>query len=103
MKKQIQKLRPLIQGSIFLKEEQKEKLLANLHKATKKDLATLEAIFGHARKYQENLIDDIVEYDDTFVARLKGFKQAEINKFSQKVEKKQRKKEKAEDILKKLE
>lgn len=103
MQKQIQKLKKEIQESIFLKDEQKQKLLANLHKASKTDLATLKAIFGHAHKYQENLVDDIVEYDDSFVAKMKGFKQAEINKYAKTVEKKQRKKEKAEEILKELE
>jgi len=103
MKNKNQKLKNDIAGSIFLREDLKKKLLDNLDRLGDKDCATLAALFGHAEKRQDELLVKIVKYDDTFVPRLDHFIQAGIGKFRGGVEKKQRKKEKAEDILKEIE
>ena len=102
-KKQTQKLKNEIAGSLFLKEDLKKKLLDNLDRLDDKDRETLAALFGHAEKRQDDLLAKIVKYDDTFVPRLDHFITAGIGKFMGGVEKKQRKKEKAEDILKEIE
>ncbi len=101
--KQIIKLEKEIGGSIFLKEEVKKRLLENLPRVSAQDLDTLAALFGHAEKHQDKLLKQIVKYDDTFVPRLKHFVKGEIRKYRGGVEKAQRKKEKAEDILKEIE
>ena len=101
--KQIEKLRSEIKRSIFLKEDAKRKLLENLNRASAHDIETLAALFGHAEKRQDKLLEKIVKYDDTFVPRLKHFVKGEIRKYSTGVEKAQRKKEKAEEILKEIE
>lgn len=103
MKNKNQKLKNEIAGSLFLKEDLKKKLLDNFDRLGDKDRETLAALFGHAEKRQDDLLKKIVKYDDTFVPRLDHFITAEIGKFRGGVEKKQRKKEKAEDILKEIE
>jgi hypothetical protein len=100
--KKLKQLKPAIQGSIFLDNKLKKQLLENMDKLEGHDLEVLTALFGEAKKRQEDLVDQIVEFDDTFVARLKHFKKFEVAKYASAVESVQRKKEKAEDILKQL-
>ena len=101
--KQIKNLRKEIQHSIFLKEDVKKRLLANLDRVGPVDFKLLTALFAKAEKNQDKLLRKIVKYDDTFVPRLKHFIKNEISRFHGGQEKAQRKKEKAEEILKEIE
>ena len=86
-----------------MKEDLKRKLLENLERVGPADFELLTALFGDAEKKQEKLLGKIVKHDDTFVPRLKNFIKSEIRKFHGGVEKAQRKKEKAEEILREIE
>jgi hypothetical protein len=101
--KQTQKLINKIRHSIFLKEELKKRLLDNFERLGPGDFERLAAFFGEAEKKQESLLGKIVKHDGTFLPRLKYFIQGEIGKYHGGREKAQRKKEKAEDILKEIE
>jgi hypothetical protein len=100
--KQIQKLEKEITRSVFLKEDVKKRLLSVLPKMDGHDIETLSALFGHADKRQESLVARMMEYDDTFLPRMKYFVKGEVRKFSAGKEKAGRKKEKPEEILKGL-
>ncbi len=97
-----QKLRELIQGSMFLDRKLKDELLADLDLAGPEELAVIEEAFTEAEKQQNQLVEKMVEHDDTFLTRLKQFKASTIRKYQKKVEKSERKKEQAEEILKKI-
>jgi hypothetical protein len=104
MEKQKQKkFRKQIQGSIFLSEDLKVKLLNNLDRVNEEDLKMLSFLFGVAQVNQDSLIDKIAAFDDTFVPRVKYFIESEKNKYRKTVEKARRKEEKTEEILKKIE
>jgi len=95
-----QKLKKEIQHSIFLDEDTKKDLLLSYDKLADHDYRVLASLFGRAEKKQDKLLEQIVTYDDTFVSRVKQFQKDEIKSYHKDAEKKQRKNEQAEDILK---
>lgn len=99
---QKQKLKELIQGSLFLEKDVKDSLLEKFDLLTNKELAQIQELFQESEQKQSDLVGKMVEHDQTFLPRLKDFKRAEIRKFQKKTEKKERTKEKAEDILKQI-
>jgi hypothetical protein len=101
--KQKTKLEKQIKGSIFLREDLKEKLLANLEKASNEDMVMLVSMFGEAKKQQDKLVDKMAAYDDAFVPGVKHFIESEKSRYMKGVEKEHRKKEKTEELLKKIE
>lgn len=99
---QKQKLKDLIQGSLFLDKETKDSLLENFDALTEGELLNIQNLFEKSEINQNSLIEKIVRHDDTFLPRLKQFKHEEIKKYQHQAEKKERTKEKAEDILKQI-
>jgi hypothetical protein len=97
-----EKLRELIQGSMFLAKDVKESLLSNFDSLTEQDLSEIEELFIEAENKQSELIDKIVEFDETFLPRLRQFKKSEIRKYQKQVEEGERKVEKPEQILNKM-
>ena len=97
MKNQIKKLIPIIRESIFLSEEVKDSLLANLERMEHGDLEELKDVLFAAKYKQDDLIKKIASHDESFVPRLKQWKRTEIRKEFHRYEKQQ--KGSAEDIL----
>jgi|GEM_PF-3389116 len=95
-----QKLKKEIQHSVFLDEATKKQLLDGFDKLDDQDYAALASLFGRAEKKQDELIENIVTFDATFVPRLKQFSKDEVKKYHKENEKKQQQKDKVEDILK---
>jgi hypothetical protein len=103
MPKQKQKqLVKKIEKSFILREDLRDKLLANLDNLSPEDLALVKFMFDEADKTQNKLVNKMVKYDDAFAADVKHFIESEKSGYAQKKEKEHRKDENSEDLLKKI-
>lgn len=92
----------LIKGCLYISEELKRSLIANIDRISDKDLENLENTFNISERKQKKMIESMALHDADFLKDLKIFKKDEIRKSQKEIEKRQRKNENPEDLLKQI-